>query len=69
MASTEKLWNGMKRREDNLLEARIRRLVFSATIYFLWQERNGRIFKQSAKDWRLILKKIERFCVKLLGIG
>lgn len=39
--------------------ARVRRIVFAATIYLLWQERNGRIFNNRVNDPRVILKKIE----------
>lgn len=57
---------GFKKKLKSFIEARgnifvapIRKLVFSAVIYFVWQERNDIIFNPSAKDWRVILKKSE----------
>lgn len=46
--------------------ARVRRIVFAATIYLLWQERNGRIFNNRVND---PIKKIEGQYVMLPGIG
>lgn len=49
----------MKRRRRVIQEtkggkfrAKIRKLAFAASIYFVWQEQNWRIFKHAARDWR-----------------
>lgn len=58
-------WN-----EEKIIYLKIESEGWCSLPQFTTCERNGRIFKQSAKDWRrLILKKIERFCVELHGIG
>ncbi|GJZ75391.1 hypothetical protein Tco_0639856 [Tanacetum coccineum] len=36
----------------------IRRLSFGAVIYFLWQERNMRIFKDQKREWQSLLQII-----------
>ncbi|PWA81086.1 reverse transcriptase domain, Reverse transcriptase zinc-binding domain protein [Artemisia annua] len=47
----------------------LRRIRFAACIYFLWQERNNRIFRDTHKDWETVAKLIEETVrLKLMSI-
>lgn len=47
----------------------LRRISFAACIYFLCQERNNRIFRDTQKDWETIAKLIEETVrLKLMSI-
>lgn len=36
----------------------VRRLGLAACVYFIWQERNRRIFKDEKRDWKVVLERI-----------
>lgn len=64
MASTEQLVIGMQRAvlvdiKGSQFRDHIRCVSLATVVYFLWQERNRRIFQQVRKDWRSILLKVE----------
>ncbi|GJX96374.1 RNA-directed DNA polymerase, eukaryota, reverse transcriptase zinc-binding domain protein, partial [Tanacetum coccineum] len=47
----------------------VRRIVFNAVVYFIWQERNNRIFKNEKRDKETIVKLIkENTVMKLIGL-
>ncbi|GJZ50480.1 hypothetical protein Tco_0604670, partial [Tanacetum coccineum] len=47
----------------------VRRIVFNAAVYFIWQERNNRIFKNEKRDKETIVKLIkENTVMKLIGL-
>ncbi|XP_071693155.1 uncharacterized protein [Rutidosis leptorrhynchoides] len=47
----------------------IRRLVFSAVIYHLWQERNARTFKNDSSTYEVIAKRVfEVVRLRLMGL-
>ncbi|GJZ52189.1 hypothetical protein Tco_0606704 [Tanacetum coccineum] len=49
--------------------SRVRRLVCGAAVYYIWQEKNNRLFKNEKKDSNTILNTIkETVGMKLIGI-
>ncbi|XP_071709415.1 uncharacterized protein [Rutidosis leptorrhynchoides] len=47
----------------------ITRIVIAATVYYIWQERNSRIFKGMKRDSQVLSMKIQEFIkVKLLTL-
>ncbi|GJS99508.1 RNA-directed DNA polymerase, eukaryota, reverse transcriptase zinc-binding domain protein [Tanacetum coccineum] len=47
----------------------VRRITFNAAVYFIWQERNNRIFKNEKRDKETIVKLIkENTVMKLIGL-
>ena len=37
----------------------IRALSLATTVYYIWMERNGRIFNQRSNTWQVVLQKID----------
>ena len=59
----EKEWNSViakitKMPCNNSIWSIIIRLCLGATVYFLWQERNLRIFKDETREWQTVYKII-----------
>ena len=53
----------------NSIGSVVRRLCFGAIIYFLWQERNFRNFRNEKRDWNTLFKMIcETVKTRLLGL-
>ena len=39
----------------------LRKIVFVDVAYFIWQERNFRIFKETRRPWEILWMEIEEF--------
>lgn len=47
----------------------ILRLAWNALLYYVWQERNHRVFRNRWRTYQMILKEIkEVLCIKLLKL-
>ncbi|GJY00851.1 hypothetical protein Tco_0359003, partial [Tanacetum coccineum] len=47
----------------------VRRIVYNAAVYYIWQERNKRIFRNEKRDKETIVKIVkENVMMKLLGL-
>ncbi|GJV48458.1 RNA-directed DNA polymerase, eukaryota, reverse transcriptase zinc-binding domain protein [Tanacetum coccineum] len=54
---------------QNLLNSIVIRIVVNAALYFIWQERNNKIFKKEKRDKETIVKLIkENTVMKLIGL-
>ncbi|GJT49691.1 hypothetical protein Tco_0975848 [Tanacetum coccineum] len=53
----------------NSIRSRIRRLCLGAAVYFIWQERNFRIFRNLKRDWSTVLQLIcDAIKLRLMGL-
>ena len=59
----EEVQNAIKENSGSSFEARIKNLSLVASVYYIWQERNNRIFKNAAHNWEFVMARISD-CVK-----
>ncbi|GKB30917.1 RNA-directed DNA polymerase, eukaryota, reverse transcriptase zinc-binding domain protein, partial [Tanacetum coccineum] len=56
-------------KKDNNIKSILRKLLFAASIYSIWQERNGRIFRNQKRSCEKVYKSIvDLIKLKLLGL-
>ena len=60
----EEIHNAIKENAGNSFEARIKNLSLAASVYYIWQERNTRIFTNAAHNWEFVIARISD-CVKV----
>ena len=40
-------------------QAKLRCLSLTAAVYFIWQERNNRVFRREVYNWEIVLQQVE----------